>query len=118
MATAVEESSVKVSEVKEEIKTGLTLSLTGFGGYEKFKVLTVGCPQAEALPNANVVVHMKANGINFFELMSLQGLYDKLPKPPFTPGYEGSGDIIMVGKDVDNFKVCFYFLCCSYSVDW
>jgi NADPH:quinone reductase-like Zn-dependent oxidoreductase len=105
MADVTEEPSVKAAEVQERTKQGVAVFLTGFGGYEKLKVLTVDCCDAEALPDTSLVVHVKANGINFSELMSLQGFNDRLPKPPFILGYEASGDVIMVGKDVKKFKV-------------
>ena len=105
MAASADERAVPTTSLKEDITNGIALLLTGFGSYDKLKVATVGCPDADSLPSTNVIVHMKANGINFSELMRLQGLNDRLPKLPGIIGYEGSGDVVMVGADVKNFKV-------------
>ena len=44
-------------------------------------------------------------GINFADLMMRLGLYGAAPPFPFTPGYEVSGTIIEIGKDVRNRSV-------------
>jgi len=83
--------------------SGVRLLLTGFGGYDKMKVETVDCPES---PQRNeILVHVRASGINFAELMCRQGLYDRNPKPPAVLGLEASGDVLMVGEDVTKFKV-------------
>lgn len=44
-------------------------------------------------------------GINFADLMMRMGFYGAAPPFPFTPGYEVSGTIIEIGKDVRNRSV-------------
>nr|XP_046233259.1 synaptic vesicle membrane protein VAT-1 homolog [Scatophagus argus] len=80
------------------------LVLTGHGGYDKIKlqVKTQGEPQLKA---GEVLVRVKACGLNFAELLGRQGLYDLLPAPPVTMGMEGSGVIEAVGEDVEDRKV-------------
>ena len=44
-------------------------------------------------------------GINFADLMMRIGIYGAAPPFPFTPGYEVSGTITEIGKDVRNRSV-------------
>lgn len=79
------------------------LVLTGFGGYDKVKLqVKKGKP---ALKSGEVMVRVKMCGLNFADLMARQGLYDRLPSPPVTPGMECSGIIEAVGEDVTDRKV-------------
>ncbi|KAK3520710.1 hypothetical protein QTP70_030587, partial [Hemibagrus guttatus] len=79
------------------------LVLTGYGGYDKVKLqVKKGKP---ALKTGEVMVRVKACGLNFADLMARQGLYDRLPSPPVTPGMECSGIIEAVGEDVTDRKV-------------
>jgi len=82
---------------------GVALLLTGFGGYDKLKVTTIDKPHK---PERNeLLVNIRASGINFAELMARQGLYDRTPKLPAALGMEATGDVLMVGEDVTKFKV-------------
>jgi NADPH:quinone reductase-like Zn-dependent oxidoreductase len=47
-----------------------------------------------------VVVAVKAAGLNFAEVMARKGLYPDAPKPPCVVGYEGSGVVEAVGPGV------------------
>lgn len=80
------------------------LVLTGHGGYDKVKlqVKTEAQPQLKA---GEVLVRVKASGLNFAELLGRQGLYDPLPAPPVIMGMEGSGVIEAVGEGVEDRKV-------------
>lgn len=80
------------------------LVLTGHGGYDKVKlqVKTEAQPQLKA---GEVLVRVKACGLNFAELLGRQGLYDPLPAPPVIMGMEGSGVIEAVGEGVEDRKV-------------
>lgn len=80
------------------------LVLTGYGGYDKVKlqVKTLSNPQLKA---TEVLVRVKACGLNFAELLGRQGLYELLPPPPVIMGMEGSGVIEAVGDDVKDKKV-------------
>src|SRR5207245_4197146 len=51
-----------------------------------------------------VLIRVKASGINFADLFARQGLYPDAPKPPFTPGLEVSGEIVGVGPEVTGFQ--------------
>ncbi|XP_077068332.1 synaptic vesicle membrane protein VAT-1 homolog [Siphateles boraxobius] len=79
------------------------LVLTGYGGYDKVKLqVKKGKP---ALKSGEVMVRVKMCGLNFADLMARQGLYDRLPSPPVSPGMECSGIIEAVGEDVTDRKV-------------
>ncbi|XP_051904603.1 synaptic vesicle membrane protein VAT-1 homolog [Hippocampus zosterae] len=97
-ATATTE---KVPE--EEAFTYRALVLTGYGGYDKVKLqVKKGKPSLKA---AEVQVRVKACGLNFADLMARQGLYDRLPSPPVSPGMECSGVVEAVGEEVTDRKV-------------
>ncbi|TNE97064.1 MAG: hypothetical protein EP326_12150 [Deltaproteobacteria bacterium] len=57
------------------------------------------------LPKDNeVVIDVHFSGINFADILMRQGLYPGAPAFPFVPGYEISGVVKQVGKDVVLFK--------------
>ncbi|KAJ8253708.1 hypothetical protein COCON_G00203200 [Conger conger] len=88
---------------EEEVFTYRSLVLSGHGGYDKVKLqVKKGKP---APKNGEVVVRVKACGLNFADLLGRQGLYDRLPSPPVTPGMECSGVIEAVGEEVTDRKV-------------
>jgi len=56
-------------------------------------------------PKANEVeIDVHFSGINFADILMRQGLYPDAPAYPFIPGYEISGVVKRVGKDVVLFK--------------
>ncbi|XP_037545175.1 synaptic vesicle membrane protein VAT-1 homolog [Nematolebias whitei] len=88
---------------EEETFTYRALVLTGYGGYDKVKLqVKKGKPVLKA---GEVLVRVKACGLNFADLMARQGLYDRLPSPPVTPGMECSGVVEAVGEEVTDRKV-------------
>ncbi|XP_006798348.1 synaptic vesicle membrane protein VAT-1 homolog [Neolamprologus brichardi] len=88
---------------EEETFTYRALVLTGYGGYDKVKLqVKKGKPTLKA---GEVLVRVKACGLNFADLMARQGLYDRLPSPPVTPGMECSGVVEAVGEEVTDRKV-------------
>jgi len=52
-----------------------------------------------------IVVDVKACGINFTDLLSLDGKYQNNPPPPFTPGKDAAGIVAAVGANVTGHKV-------------
>ncbi|XP_056309286.1 synaptic vesicle membrane protein VAT-1 homolog [Danio aesculapii] len=88
---------------EEDTFTYRALVLTGYGGYDKVKLqVKKGKP---TLKSGEVMVRVKMCGLNFADLMARQGLYDRLPSPPVTPGMECSGVIEAVGEEVTDRKV-------------
>ncbi|XP_053269185.1 synaptic vesicle membrane protein VAT-1 homolog [Pleuronectes platessa] len=80
------------------------LVLTGYGGYDKVKLQVTKQGDAKLGPG-DVLLRVKACGLNFAELMGRQGLYEPLPAPPVIMGMEGSGVIEAVGEEVKDRKV-------------
>lgn len=57
-------------------------------------------------PGANeVLVEVKACGINFPDTLIIQGLYQFKPELPFTPGSDIAGVVKEIGDDVEHLKV-------------
>lgn len=97
-------SSPAAAEEVEETISNRALVLTGYGGYDKIK-LQVKSMKKPQLKAGEVLVRVKACGLNFAELLGKQGLYELLPSPPVTLGMEGSGVIEAVAEDVKDRKV-------------
>jgi NADPH2:quinone reductase len=70
------------------------------GGPEVMKIedVEVGDPGP-----GQVKLRHRAIGLNFIDIYFRQGMYSQ--PLPFTPGNEGAGDIIAVGKGVKDFKI-------------
>lgn len=51
-----------------------------------------------------VLVEVKAGGLNFPDVLMIQGKYQMQPDMPFIPGAECAGIVKSVGKDVSRFK--------------
>ena len=52
-----------------------------------------------------IVVDIKAAGLNYPDNLIVQGLYQFQPERPFSPGHEGSGVVSSVGAGVDTHRV-------------
>lgn len=80
------------------------LELTGFGGHDKLKLRSR--PAAPPAPGpGQVTVRVRASGLNFADVMAQQGIYDRTPPLPHTPGMEGAGVVVAVGEGVEDRKV-------------
>ncbi|KAI9351119.1 hypothetical protein DFJ73DRAFT_831674 [Zopfochytrium polystomum] len=55
--------------------------------------------------DGSVVVAIHSIGLNFFDILMVQGKYQIKPPFPFIPGAEFAGVITQVGKNVTGFKV-------------
>src|ERR671934_2513994 len=49
-----------------------------------------------------VLVNVRATGINFADTLARMGLYQDAPKPPCVVGYEIAGEVAAVGPGVDS----------------
>lgn len=65
-------------------------------------LVTKECQSLECGPQ-QVKVALYAVGINFSDLLMISGRYQELIKPPFVPGTEGSGVVVEIGNEVDEF---------------
>ncbi|GLV43510.1 hypothetical protein CBL_04052 [Carabus blaptoides fortunei] len=76
--------------------------LTGFGGLKTVKVMKKPEP---TLNEGEVLIRVKACGLNFQDLMVRQGAIDSPPKCPFILGFECAGEVEQVAEGVEGFKV-------------
>ena len=72
-----------------------------FAPVEQLKFIDVPDPQAK---KGEVVVDIKACGVNFPDGLLVQGLYQLKPSFPFIPGGEVAGVISQLGEGVTHFK--------------
>lgn len=53
----------------------------------------------------DVLIQVKAAGLNFPDVLMIQGKYQMQPDMPFVPGGECAGEVIAAGSSVSRFKV-------------
>jgi len=73
-----------------------------YGEPETLVVREVDAPEARG---TQVVVQVHGSGLNFADMLMVQGLYQVKPPLPFTPGQEFSGVITAIGEDVTDRRV-------------
>ncbi|MEP6569203.1 MAG: medium chain dehydrogenase/reductase family protein [Acidobacteriota bacterium] len=71
---------------------------TSNGGVEVLKVQEAPDPVPA---KGEVVVEVKAAGLNFADILARQGLYPDAPKKPCVMGYEVAGVVEAIGEDVN-----------------
>jgi NADPH:quinone reductase-like Zn-dependent oxidoreductase len=76
--------------------------ITQHGGPEVLQVQERPDP---APSHGEVLIDVRAAGINFADLMARMGLYPDAPKPPCVVGYEVAGTVAAVGDGVDDLAV-------------
>lgn len=80
-----------------------SLVLNGHGGYDKVKLQNKkGAPKPKA---GEVLIRVRACGLNFADLMARQGVYDRLPSLPVSLGMECSGIVEEIGEGVTDRQV-------------
>jgi NADPH2:quinone reductase len=72
-----------------------------FGGPEVLKFEEVPTPRPAA---GQVLVRIRAAGVNPYDTYMRNGVYPIKPPLPYTPGSDGAGDIDAVGSGVNNVK--------------
>jgi len=97
-----EENEVADKTPEQPPKEMRAVVLTGFGGLKSVKVLKKPEP---TLGEGEVLIRVKACGLNFQDLMVRQGAIDSPPKTPFILGFECSGEVEEIGEGVEDFKV-------------
>eukprot|EP01102_Stenamoeba_stenopodia_P008954 TRINITY_DN261_c0_g5_i1.p1 TRINITY_DN261_c0_g5~~TRINITY_DN261_c0_g5_i1.p1 ORF type:complete len:406 (-),score=87.87 TRINITY_DN261_c0_g5_i1:182-1399(-) len=83
-------------------KLNKSVVITDHGSYDVLKVQTYAIPEPKA---GEVLVHVKAAGLNFAEVMARMGLYPAAPPPPCVVGYEAAGIVEKLGEGVDSVAV-------------
>lgn len=79
-----------------------TIQITGYGDLSKLKMQEL--PDPEPGPG-EVLIAVKASGVNFADVLARVGLYVQAPPPPFTPGFEVAGTVAAVGPGVTSLAV-------------
>lgn len=69
-----------------------------FGGPEVFEIVELPTPQPGP---GEVLVRVRAAGVNYFETLMRRKLYAVTPELPMVPGVEVAGEIEAVGQGVD-----------------
>jgi NADPH2:quinone reductase len=75
---------------------------TQFGGPETLEVADIESPVAGP---GEVVIAVRAAGLNFFDTLIIQNKYQFKPDLPFSPGAEIAGEVKSVGEGVENLQV-------------
>ena len=86
---------------KQEITMKAMLS-TAAGGPESLILMELETPSPK---NDEVLISVKAAGVNFPDTLIIRDLYQLKPQRPFAPGGEVSGVIEAVGESVNGFKI-------------
>lgn len=89
-------------ELNQTVKEMRCVTLTAFGGVKMMKVQMR--PEAKPI-EGEVLIRVKACGINFTDLMARQGAIDNPPKIPFTMGFECAGEIEALGENASKFAI-------------
>lgn len=75
------------------------IQMTQYGGPDVLKISDVEIKKPE---HKQALIRIKMAGVNFIDIYHRRGIYPV--KLPYIPGYEGSGVVEAVGKDVKNVK--------------
>ena len=75
--------------------------ITRFGPPEVLQIQEIPIPTPK---DNEVLVKVKAIGLNFADVMARLGIYPSIPDPPFVPGIEFSGTVRSVGNNVRGIK--------------
>jgi NADPH:quinone reductase-like Zn-dependent oxidoreductase len=54
--------------------------------------------------DGEVLIDVRAAGVNFADVLARQGLYPEAPRVPYVPGYETAGTVAVVGKGAEDFR--------------
>src|SRR5262245_1303616 len=78
------------------------IRVSEFGGPETLKVLDVSDPKPDS---GQVLVRVKAAGVNPVDTYIRAGVYARKPTLPYTPGTDAGGIVEAVGSNVKGFKI-------------
>ena len=73
-----------------------------YGGAEVLEYVDVGQPRPK---KGEVLLKVRAAGINYADVQMRLGMYPNGLKPPFLAGFEISGEIIAAGEGVDPIRI-------------
>ena len=75
-----------------------TIEITKFGAATDLEMKNIGLK--DTLSDDEVLVEVNYSGVNFADIVMRLGMYKDAPPKPFTPGYEVSGTIKKIGKNL------------------
>ena len=75
--------------------------VTHYGGPDVLEIREAPIPRPA--PD-QVLVRVRAIGLNFADVLGRFGVYPGTPEPPFIPGLEFSGDVVAIGGTVTHFR--------------
>jgi NADPH:quinone reductase len=78
------------------------IELADYGGLESLRLIDTEKPKPTA---SEILIEVKAAGINFAELELTKGDYKVSKTPPFIMGFEAAGVVVEVGSQVQNVEV-------------
>ncbi|MCK5363012.1 MAG: alcohol dehydrogenase catalytic domain-containing protein, partial [Gammaproteobacteria bacterium] len=76
------------------------LLCTAWGGPD---ALAMGELPSPAPGSGEILIGVRACGLNFADTLMIQGKYQERPDFPFSPGLEVSGEVLETGAGVDEF---------------
>ncbi|MBR10406.1 MAG: hypothetical protein CMP48_22315 [Rickettsiales bacterium] len=72
------------------------------GGIDKLQLSEVNRPEVGP---KEVLIRVKAIGINYAEVLSRKGQYSWAPPRPYVPGMEAAGEIVEIGSNVQGLNI-------------
>lgn len=89
---------VRLPSTMNSPATMKAVQLSRFGDPEVLEIIELPVPEPEP---GEVLIKIRAAGLNFFETLIRQNLYAVTPKLPIIPGVEVAGEIEALGAGVD-----------------
>ena len=77
------------------------IEVARFGGPETLQIVEKPVPEPGP---GQILIEVKAAGVNFADLMAREGHYPPVPNAPFVPGFEAAGVVAKVGVHVTDWK--------------
>src|SRR3954467_6596749 len=77
------------------------LGVHEFGPLESHRIEEVAAPK---IGDHDVLIDVRAIGLNYPDTLMLQGKYQTRPDRPFVPGRDASGEVLAVGAKVTRVK--------------
>ena len=79
-----------------------TIEVPQFGDFDQLTVREVEAPQAG---KGELLLNVRASGINYSDVIAVAGHYPNVPNAPYRAGFEVAGDVAALGEGVENWKV-------------
>ncbi len=92
---------MKSTRHEETVTVMRAVEISKFGPPEVLRFCKIPVPGIE---EGDVLVRVRAIGLNFADVFARLGYYPGIPKPPFVPGIEYAGTVESVGKSVKTFR--------------